>query len=166
MPTLTDAQFTTLATRARDHIAASFPSVTVTVTRDAPEFQTIVAELPDEMAVALFLDGPHVIAAPTPEPLQAPEEPRDGAQIAQWVAEGQEAYRKGVARDALGEGKRRLKHRQAGWDHAKAEAEAALSVPEQNDIEAELEAGDRLLCETVAGGEDDITEEAIHEMGL
>ena len=135
MPTLTDTQYSTLADRARAHIAETYQFVTVTVTRDDPEFQTVVAELPDGLAIALFLDGPHVAhvvqAAPAhaPEPPKPTEEPRDGAQIARWVTEGQDAYRRGVARDDLGEGKRRLAHRQAGWDHAKAEAEAKLAVP-------------------------------------
>ena len=71
-------------------------------------------------------------------------EPREKANLtAEWVAEGRSLYLAGKPRPDATDGSRKAKHMGFGWDHAKAEAEARLAAPgqEQADIEDALAGG-------------------------
>ena len=111
--------------------------LTVTMRREADPalFDCLLDSMSDEDVLG-YIGGMKPVAvapspvAPTPEPEPTPEPRERASLIAEWVTAGQDAYRRGVVRDALTGGKRTLPHMQAGWDHAKAEEEARLAVPE------------------------------------
>ena len=121
-------------------------NLTVTIRRYAdPElFDRLLDTMPDAdvlgyvggLKLAPTYQEPTPIAVHEPAP-----EPREKASLtAEWVADGRTLYLAGKPRPDATDGSRKAKHMGFGWDHAKAEAEARLAVPgqEQADIEDAL----------------------------
>jgi hypothetical protein len=163
--TLSPRALTALAEISRRHIRSAGVIVTTIHRAEAPDiFDALVERLSEEDAIirASELGLPECGPIATTPPVAAPDptpEPRERQSLVpEWVAAGQDAYRDGVARDALTGGRRQLPHMQAGWDHAKAEAEHALAAAnatmeepagEMDQFAGDVAAGERLLVEVV-----------------
>ena len=139
---LTPTQTRALAQMARQQIKV-VGIITVRRSSDTALFDDLLDHMTDEDAIREIAGpGDAAIDAPThhdPVPPEPTPEPREKASlIAEWVTAGQDAYRRGAARSDMTGGKRQLPHMQAGWDHAKAEAEAKLAVPGPAPDEADM----------------------------